>query len=694
MTNFTNFSQPNLHGTDARLFENEMSTGVQTRQQAAARAASQASGSGVAPATPTTGVGRGTGLSTASTTPSSLATPLAAIGRGLDRLTPGQRKVADLCRALATETAGQVGTPGSPLATQAYPAGGRVSPTNRSRIPVETTKTPPVPPGVSAKNKTKRPATVVPTLNDIAPDAPPATQAALTVASILDASAAPFVPRTVMTPVVTTRALVGVGSDARVPAVSADGGAPRVSHSRASSVHSVSNTTVINVLETMQAQIAELRQSLAPAAFVPTENLLTQLDDDDMSSVSEHRTRHWVASANGHGCTYDVSGTGAGCVIGQPQPGFISGQGAASSIAGGCSSVAGTKPASVPKGKKPGASGVTFPAHTPTIPAMVLDSRPLVYNGESAVGPFLAQFQYTAELRGWPRETWGLQLLTSLEGRARSLLAVETFDRRPTFEEVAKKLRDNFGTDMSSVSYRHELELVRRGEKETIGSLGLRVKDLAMKAYPRLDADLRQELALAPFIRALNNPQLEQAIWATTPTTLQRAMEVALACENGMRVAVSGGANKNQKAAPRVHRINDDANDEHEQEEDPVINLTASVRALSEQVSIMARDMNQKFKSQADQVRAFHSTKGKKTDKEATAECFYCHEKGHYATDCPKKIAEGKERAKKTTCFRCDKLGHFARDCPERSSATNNTTGSGNGQGRGAVHQAPGQSKQ
>jgi hypothetical protein len=114
-----------------------------------------------------------------------------------------------------------------------------------------------------------------------------------------------------------------------------------------------------------------------------------------------------------------------------------------------------------------------------------------------------------------------------------------------------------------------------------------------MKAYPRLDADLRQELALAPFIRALNNPQLEQAIWATTPTTLQRAMEVALACENGMRVAVSGGVNKNQKVAPRVHRINNDANDEHEQEEDPVVNLTASVRALSEQVSIMARDMNQ-----------------------------------------------------------------------------------------------------
>jgi hypothetical protein len=316
--------------------------------------------------------------------------------------------VADLRRALAAGTAGQVCSPGNPPATQEYPVGGRVSPTNGSRIPVRTIQIPPGSPVISAKNKTKRPATVVPTLSGSAPGAPPATQAAFTVASILDASAAPFVPRTVMKPVVTTGAMVSVGANAHMPAVSAGGGVVRASRSRSSSVHSVSNTTVINMLEVMQAQIAALGQSITPAAFSPTENLLSQLDDEDMSSVSEHRTRHWVASANCHGCTYDVSGTGAGCVVGQPQPGFISGQGAASSMAGGGSSAAGTKPASVSKGKKPGASGVTFPAHTPTIPAVILDSRPLAYNGESAVGPFLAQFQYTAELRGWPRETWGL----------------------------------------------------------------------------------------------------------------------------------------------------------------------------------------------------------------------------------------------------------------------------------------------
>lgn len=44
--------------------------------------------------------------------------------------------------------------------------------------------------------------------------APPATQAAFTVASILDATLAPFVPRIVIIPVVTTGAVVGVTTTA------------------------------------------------------------------------------------------------------------------------------------------------------------------------------------------------------------------------------------------------------------------------------------------------------------------------------------------------------------------------------------------------------------------------------------------------------------------------------------------------
>ena len=598
----------------------------------------------------------GTGLPTTLTTVSSLATPLAAIGRGLGRLTPGQVKVAELRRALAEDTAGQAGSTGNQPATRLHPTGGRVSPGSGSRIPVRTTGTPPASPTVPVSTWVKRPATVVPTLGSSLPVIPPTCQAASAVTAVLNATAAVNV------------------SGATTSTASERGAAVRAPRSRAPSEHSVSNTTVVNMIAALQAQIATLRQLTAPLITVQTESVLSQLDDGDISSVSEHRTRHRVADSTSQGYSFGMAGVatdvGAGSSLVQPVSTSLQGvpplqsQVAVSSVAAGGPSLVGTRLVSVPKDTRSGASGVTFPAQTPTVPAVMLDSRPLVYNGESPVGPFLAQFRYTAELRGWPRETWGLQLLTSLEGRARSLLAVETFDRRPTFEEVEKKLRSNFGTDMSAVSYRHELELVRRGERETIGSLGLRVKDLVMKAYPKLDADMRQELAIAPFIRALNDPQLEQAIWATTPATLQRAMEVALACENGMRVVVSGRDSRSQGATVRIHRIEEGVSGEEMQDENGVANLVASVRALSQQISKIESDLNKKFRSQADQIRSFHSVKAKKKTERGDVVCFYCQRRGHYATDCPEK---------QTACV-------FTRP--------------GNGSGRGAAHQAPGLSEE
>jgi hypothetical protein len=605
-------------------------------------------GCSLTPAMPTPG----TGVPTTVTTVSSLATPSAAIGRGLGRLTPGQVKVAELRRALAEDTAGQAGSTGNQPATRLHPTGGGVSPGSGLRIP----GTPPASPTVPVSTWVKRPATVVPTLGSSLPVKPPTCQAASAVTAVLNATAAVNV------------------SGATTSTASERGAAVRAPRSRAPSEHSVSNTTVVNMIAALQAQIAALRQLTAPLVTVQTESVLSQLDDGDISSVSEHRTRHRVADSTSQSYSFGMAGVAtdvrAGSSLVQPVSTSLQGvpplqsQVAVSSVAAGGPSLVGTRLVSVPKDTRSGASGVTFPAQTPTVPAVMLDSRPLVYSGESPVGPFLAQFRYTAELRGWPRETWGLQLLTSLEGRARSLLAVETFDRRPTFEEVEKKLRSNFGTDMSAVSYRHELELVRRGERETISSLGLRVKDLVMKAYPKLDAGMRQELAIAPFIRALNDPQLEQAIWATTPATLQRAMEVALACENGMRVVVGGRDSRSQGATVRIHRIEEGVSGEEMQDENGVDNLVASVRALSQQISKIESDLNKKFRSQADQTRSFHSVKAKKKTERGIVVCFYCQKRGHYATDCPEK---------QTACV-------FTRP--------------GNGSGRRAAHQAPGLSEE
>jgi hypothetical protein len=90
-------------------------------------------------------------------------------------------------------------------------------------------------------------------------------------------------------------------------------------------------------------------------------------------------------------------------------------------------------------------------------------------------------------------------------------------------------------------------------------------------------------------------------------------------------------------ATVRIHRIEEGVNGEEKQDEIGVANLVASVRALSQQIGKMESDLNQKFRSHADQIRSLHSEKAKKKTEIGNVVCFYCQRRGHYATNCPEK---------------------------------------------------------
>lgn len=90
-------------------------------------------------------------------------------------------------------------------------------------------------------------------------------------------------------------------SGSTTSAVSATGGASRTFRSRASSMHRISHTTVADMVTALQAEFAALRQLKAQLVTIPTEDVLSQLDDGDTSSVNEHRTHLWVADSTSQG---------------------------------------------------------------------------------------------------------------------------------------------------------------------------------------------------------------------------------------------------------------------------------------------------------------------------------------------------------------------------------------------------------
>lgn len=314
------------------------------------------------------------------------------------------------------------------------------------------------------------------------------------------------------------------------------------------------------------------------------------------------------------------------------------------------------------------------------------------FKGDQNVTTYLQQFEVIAKLARWPAAEWGLQLLAALEGRAINMLAVETLSAVPTYEEVAAKLRLNFGQEVSAAVHMHELALVKRGDQEALTHLCFRVKEMAVKAMPELDVAARSRMCMQFFIKALDNEEQERSVWAARTTTVEEALEVAVACENGIRMQTSG-CSRGEKRATRVRQMKDEANEKADG------GLVTVLQSLADQLEHVAntneaavrqlRAGNQQV-LQPDVRRQAPKEAGGAREKATTSQlglrrCFNCGEEGHISRSCPRRQKNGK-------CFNCGEDGHFMRDCvkPKQSrSGQVEKQQSDFGKGQGATGQAP-----
>jgi hypothetical protein len=78
---------------------------------------------------------------------------------------------------------------------------------------------------------------------------------------------------------------------------------------------------------------------------------------------------------------------------------------------------------------------------------------------------------------------------------------------------VAAKLKENSSSDMFSLAHRHELDLLvrsvnERGTPEPLVNLMVRVKSMAMKAFPMVDAQTMAAVGRSTFYQS---PQQQAA---------------------------------------------------------------------------------------------------------------------------------------------------------------------------------------
>ncbi len=335
-----------------------------------------------------------------------------------------------------------------------------------------------------------------------------------------------------------------------------------------------------------------------------------------------------------------------------------------------------------------------------------LESNVPKYKGDTNLAVYLAQFEVIAELADWPREIWGRQLLAALDGRALQILAVETWSATRTYEEVTAKLKANFGQEISSAVYLHELGLLQRRDQETLYNLCMRVKDIAAKALPGLDGKQRSQFCMQHFINALGNPQQQSAIWAARVTTLEDALEVAVACENGARMTRGDSTRGEKRANPQVRHVTADWDEESYETSDSytrkalgeIATKLCGLETTVRQLKLGDSKSNGKWKqangSGAATVAAGQqkptSSDASPTTSTRAPYCYNCKVAGHWLKECT--------QPRHNRCYNCDREGHRAHDCPQARNPVGTPAGlapqAGLEAGRGAEGRVPGPASQ
>ena len=151
------------------------------------------------------------------------------------------------------------------------------------------------------------------------------------------------------------------------------------------------------------------------------------------------------------------------------------------------------------------------------------------FDGKTDFGHYMVQFRLAAHLNQWTKQEMALQLATSLTGDARGALVDSMVNNTLDFDTLVTNLENQFDPKNMADSYKNQLQARRWKHNEPLTELHRDINRLMRKAYPNFTDDIRQELAVEHFKRALNDKETELFVVGQNPADLASAVKAATA---------------------------------------------------------------------------------------------------------------------------------------------------------------------
>ncbi|CAC5414606.1 unnamed protein product [Mytilus coruscus] len=154
---------------------------------------------------------------------------------------------------------------------------------------------------------------------------------------------------------------------------------------------------------------------------------------------------------------------------------------------------------------------------------------PDTYDGKHAEWPdYICHFEQVALWNQWSEYEMASQLAMCLRGIAQRALSELSRDDLSNYGRLKFSLTQRFCPPERETAYRCEFRNRRRRRDESVSNYGYSLKRLAAHAFPTIPLNIRESLIIEQYISGLANPELKRHVQFSHPTTLDRAISLAL----------------------------------------------------------------------------------------------------------------------------------------------------------------------
>ena len=243
--------------------------------------------------------------------------------------------------------------------------------------------------------------------------------------------------------------------------------------------------------------------------------------------------------------------------------------------------------------------------------------QPDVYEGKTPLEDWLTHFNLCSDINGWTEDQKTRFLAVKLRGPALQVYTDLPDPSKHSYSRLVEALRERFCPQGQTELFRAQLRARTRRKGESLQQLASDIRRLVLRAYPNVSAKFREEVGRDQFVEAIDLPDVRVQVRRAKPTTLGKALTLALEEEAFIQLECNRGPLPQKVVAST--------------------NKATSITQQGAQVSVeMETKLKQIEQTLSELKSVLESRRKKKSDSDAFPfACWECKQKGHRRAECP-----------------------------------------------------------